>query len=85
MGRKSRRNRSVRHEPKAPRQPPIARAVLDALLQDAKIERMTQAEIMQELVRKHHGDVPVPAIWNHIADRRTQAAATTRGISGGAA
>jgi hypothetical protein len=79
MGRKSRRNRSIprdlhpARDPPRPKPAPVAREVLAALLQDAKIERMTQAEIMQELVRKHHGDVPAAVCWNHLADRRIAA------------
>jgi hypothetical protein len=73
MGRKSRRNRSIAREPPRPKPAPIAREILAALLMEAKIERMTQAEIMQELVRKHHGDVPARVIWDHIADRRIAA------------
>ena len=73
MGRKSRRNKSVRHEPKRPAPAPMARQVLDALLQDAKIERMHQAEIWQGIVTKHRGDPPARACRNFMADRRESA------------
>lgn len=47
-----------------------ARQQMESLLQASKIERMTQAEILEDLKRKHHGDIPAPAIWNFMADRR---------------
>ena len=53
--------------------------IQDAIIADIKIERTAQGEIWEALVRKHRGDVPIRAIWNHIADRRVSA------IQGGAA
>jgi hypothetical protein len=47
-----------------------ARLQLEALLQASKIERMTQAEILEDLKSRYPGGLPVPLIWNHIADRR---------------
>ena len=51
-----------------------ARQVLDTLLADAKIERQSQAEILQELIKKHHGDIPVPVLWSMRAQRLQQPA-----------
>lgn len=53
-----------------PVEDPQARKLLEALLQDAKIERMTQAEILEELKRKHQGDIPARVCWQFIGDRR---------------
>jgi len=47
-----------------------ARQLLEVLLLEAKIERLMQAEILENLKQKHKGDIPVPAIWDFIADRR---------------
>jgi hypothetical protein len=53
--------------------PAATKELLDALLEESKIERKTQAAIMQELIRKHHGDVPARVCWNLLADRREAA------------
>ena len=74
------RNRSNRKPSVAERQ--RARQELKALLADAKIERMTQAEILEDLKARHPEGLPVPVIWGFLADRRTQAATTVRGIGG---
>lgn len=42
-------------------------------------QRKTQAQIYEDLIRKHRGDVPVRECWNHLADRREAAIITTRG------
>jgi len=47
-----------------------ARLELEAQLREHKIERQTQGEIFEALKQKHQGDVPVYAIWGHLADRR---------------
>lgn len=62
-----------------------ARQQLDAILREQKIERMTQSEILEDLKRRHQGDIPIPAIWGIMADRRISAATVSRGITGGAA
>ena len=46
------------------------RLQLEALLRESKIERMTQAEILEGLTEKYPKGVPVPVIWGHLADRR---------------
>jgi hypothetical protein len=38
---------------------PQAREVLDGPLLDAKIERRSQAAIMQQLIERHQGEIPV--------------------------
>ena len=48
-----------------------ARLLMIALLQEQKIERMTQADILEGLKEKYPKGVPVPAIWDVMADRRT--------------
>ena len=55
------------------------RQQLDTLLQAAKIERMTQAGILEGLRKKHCGDIPAPVIWNFMADRRYETIAPMRG------
>lgn len=61
-------NKSNRKPSVAERQ--RARQELRDLLQASKIERMTQAEILEDLKRKHQGDIPVYVIWGIMADRR---------------
>jgi len=52
---------------------------LEALLQDAKIERQTQGETLEAFKRKYQGNVPVDKIWTMLADRRIGVSTTTRG------
>ncbi len=52
---------------------PVVSELLNTLLEESKIERKTQAAIMQDLIRKHHGDVPARVCWNLLADRRESA------------
>lgn len=60
MGRKSRRNRSIARGPPRPKPTPMARQVVAELLVNAKIERMIQAEILEDLKARYHpADVPV--------------------------
>jgi hypothetical protein len=75
MGRRSWKARQRRLCTPAPR--PAVSELLNTLLEESKIERKTQAAIMQELIRKHHGDVPARVCWNLLADRREAA----RGVS----
>ena len=80
MSNRSWKAKRARNEPKP--DPAIlarTRRIQDAIIADIKIERTAQGEIWEALVRKHRGDVPIRAIWNHIADRRVSA------IQGGAA
>jgi hypothetical protein len=53
---------------------------MEALLRDAKIERMNQAEILEELrARYYPGEVPVRMIWHQMADRRERTITSVRG------
>lgn len=72
MGRKSRTNRSKN---RVVQQGP-SRALLKV---ETIIERKTQAQIYEDLIRKHRGDVPARECWNHLADRREAAITTTHG------
>jgi len=63
MARKSRRNKSVRHEPKRPTPTPAQ------LLKEAKLQRVEQHIEYKELVQKHRGRVPVYALIGHRAIR----------------
>jgi hypothetical protein len=65
MGRKPRRNRSNRKEPKKPITDPTARQILDK----AKLQRKEQAAIFQDLLERHKGDIPVYALIRHRGDR----------------
>ena len=70
MGRKSHRKTRA-HADRKGKQPVLrkARQVLDGLLIEARIERMEQADILQDLLRKHHGEIPVPKLWGLRARR----------------
>jgi hypothetical protein len=46
-----------------------ARKVLDALLREAKIEQKTGDQIWDEMVRRHHRDIPVQVVWQRRAAR----------------
>ena len=63
MARKSRRNKSVRHEPKRPTPTPAQ------LLKEAKLSRVEQHVIFKELIEKHRGRIPVYALIGHRAIR----------------
>ena len=47
-----------------------ARLQLESIRLDNAIERGRQGEIIEEIKRKHQGNISVPAIWDVMADRR---------------
>jgi len=62
-----RRNKSNRKPSVAERQ--RARQELNTLLLEAKIERRSQAAIMQQLLEQHQGDIPVQVLTEERANR----------------
>lgn len=52
---------------------------MDAHQLETLIERKSQAEIWEDLKRKHHGDPPASLIWHFMADRRQTLNTSIRG------
>jgi hypothetical protein len=69
MGHKRKHNRSVAHYSGPKPQPTPSARSLETLLLEAKIERKSQAAIMQELLVRHRGDIPVPVLTHERAHR----------------
>ncbi len=70
-GNKSWRAKHARHEPKPdPALLARTRQLQELIEADIRIERMTQAQIWEEIKQRHHGDPPARECYNHLADRR---------------
>ena len=69
----------AKHRRKEPAAQPAPTRPADPLRLETIIERKTQAQIYEDLIRKHRGDVPARECWNHLADRREAAITTTHG------
>ena len=83
MGRKPRRNRSVRHPEKepAPSQLEINRMLFygysftqelqfKQVREECRLERQDHALKVAETARRHGGDIPARLCWDLLADRR---------------
>jgi len=58
MARKPRRNKSSRHDPKRPTPAPLSAYRLEQIF-----GRQERAILMQKLMVRHNGDVPVRDLW----------------------
>ena len=53
-----------------PASKPITAALVRSRIQtDIRLELMQQSAIMEQLRKSHHGDVPVPLLWEQRAIR----------------
>ncbi len=51
--------------------------VMDRSMLGSMFQRRTQAEIYEDLKRRHRGDVPAHECWDHLADRREATISTS--------